>query len=156
LVARRCRLLWIRDVLPDDLAVAMGAAMSHGLGVVSGPSTLRWSDDDQGRRACTVRSWSGHWRDGDVAVHPRRPDWGYQRDTAVPAAHRGRGLGRCVKACMVRWLLAEHPALEWISTTTGADNAHMIRVNRAVGFTTLPAMLAVQQDLAAVEALLGT
>jgi mycothiol synthase len=91
----------------------------------------------------------------EVAVHPRRPDWGYQRDTAVPAAHRGRGLGRCVKAHMVRWLLAEHPALEWISTTTGADNAHMIRVNRAVGFTTLPAMLAVQQDLAAVEALLG-
>ncbi len=88
----------------------------------------------------------------EVCVHPRRPDWGYQRDTAVPAAHRGRGLGRCLKAHMLRQLVAERPALEWISTTTGAENAHMIRVNHEIGFTTLRNMLAVQQDLAAVEA----
>ena len=94
-----------------------------------------------------------HERTGDVAgftevcVHPRRPDWAYQRDTAVVAAHRGRGLGRCVKAHMVRWLLAERPAVAWISTTTGADNAHMIRVNREIGFTTLPSMIAVQRDV---------
>ncbi|WP_460437640.1 GNAT family N-acetyltransferase [Amycolatopsis stemonae] len=83
----------------------------------------------------------------ELCVHPRRPDWGYQRDTAVVAAHRGRGLGRCVKAGMLRSLLAERPALRWISTTTGAENAHMIRVNREVGYTELPAMIAVQRDV---------
>ncbi|MFJ7212224.1 GNAT family N-acetyltransferase [Amycolatopsis sp. NPDC098790] len=83
----------------------------------------------------------------EVCVHPRRPDWGYQRDTAVVAAHRGRGLGRCVKAHMARWLLDERPAVARISTTTGADNAHMIRVNREVGYTTLPSMIAVQRDV---------
>lgn len=31
---RRCRLLWIRDVLPDELAAPMAEAMSHGLGVI--------------------------------------------------------------------------------------------------------------------------
>ena len=46
-------------------------------------------------------------------------------------------------------------AVGWISTTTGAEKAHMIRVNHEVGFTTLRAMLAVQQDLAAVEARLS-
>ncbi|WP_290049831.1 GNAT family N-acetyltransferase [Amycolatopsis solani] len=83
----------------------------------------------------------------EVCVHPRRPDWGYQRDTAVVAAHRGRGLGRCVKADMVRWLLAERPGLRWISTNTGAENTHMIRVNREVGFVTQAAMIAVRQEL---------
>jgi len=87
----------------------------------------------------------------EVCVHPRRPDWGYQRDTAVLAAHRGHGLGRCLKSHMLRRLVADRPAVAWISTTTGAENTHMIRVNQEVGYTTLRPMLAVQQDLAAVE-----
>ncbi len=31
---RRCRLVWIRDVLPDELGASMDEAMSHGLGVI--------------------------------------------------------------------------------------------------------------------------
>ncbi|QFU90115.1 GNAT family N-acetyltransferase [Amycolatopsis sp. YIM 10] len=91
-----------------------------------------------------------HEESGEVAgftetcVHPRRPDWGYQRDTAVLAAHRGHGLGRCLKADMARWLVADCPALERISTTTGAENTHMIRVNEAVGYVTLRSMIAMQ------------
>ena len=30
----RCRLVWTRDVLPDELAAPMAEAMSHGLGVI--------------------------------------------------------------------------------------------------------------------------
>lgn len=87
----------------------------------------------------------------EVLVHPRRPDWGYQRDTAVLAGHRGHGLGFCMKAHMAQWLVADLPALKRISTTTGTENAHMIRVNQAVGYRTLPTVLAVQQDLASLE-----
>ncbi|MGG7099659.1 SRPBCC family protein [Rhodococcus sp. 24CO] len=29
----RSRFVWIHDVQPDDLAIAMGAAMEHGLGI---------------------------------------------------------------------------------------------------------------------------
>ncbi|MBE1500805.1 GNAT superfamily N-acetyltransferase [Amycolatopsis lexingtonensis] len=86
----------------------------------------------------------------EVCVHPRRADWGYQRDTAVLAGHRGHGLGRCVKAHMIRWLLAERPGLRRISTTTGAENVHMLRVNRELGLSSLPAVIAVQQDLDAL------
>lgn len=31
---RRCRLVWIRDVLPDELAAPMAESMTHGLGVI--------------------------------------------------------------------------------------------------------------------------
>jgi GNAT superfamily N-acetyltransferase len=92
----------------------------------------------------------------ELCTHPRRPDWGYQRDTAVLAAHRGAGLGGCVKAHMMRWLLVDCPALERVSTTTDAENAHMIRVNRQVGYTTLCSLVAVQQELPAVENRLAT
>jgi mycothiol synthase len=91
----------------------------------------------------------------ELCVHPRRPNWGYQRDTAVVAEHRGNGLGRCVKAHMLCRLVAEAPEVRWISTTTGAENTHMIRVNDEVGYTTLPALIAVQGELAAVEARLA-
>jgi mycothiol synthase len=91
----------------------------------------------------------------EVCLHPRRPDWAYQRDTAVLQLHRGRGLGRCIKAQMLRWLVADCPELERITTTTGADNVNMIRVNREVGFTTLRSMIAVQQERAAIEARLA-
>ncbi|MEV5716997.1 GNAT family N-acetyltransferase [Amycolatopsis mediterranei] len=91
----------------------------------------------------------------ELCVHPRRPDWGYQRDTAVVAEHRGNGLGRCVKAYMLRRLVQEAPEVRRISTTTSADNVHMIRVNDEVGYTTLRTLIAVQGDIAAVEERLG-
>jgi hypothetical protein len=42
---RRCRLMWIRDVLPDELAAPMAKAMSHGLEVIK--RTLDVTDDPQ-------------------------------------------------------------------------------------------------------------
>lgn len=69
--------------------------------------------------------------------------------------HRGRGLGRCVKAHMIRWLPADRPDLDRIYTTTGAGNEHIIRVNHQLGFTTVRTMIAVNRDLAALEADLG-
>jgi GNAT superfamily N-acetyltransferase len=88
----------------------------------------------------------------EVAMIARRPDWAYQRDTAVLAAHRGRGLGRCLKAAMTRWLVSDRSDLERIATGTSADNAHMIRVNHEVGYTTLGTLIAFQLDLATLEA----
>ncbi|MEC3980589.1 GNAT family N-acetyltransferase [Amycolatopsis sp. H20-H5] len=158
---------WI-GVAPDDVidsyAVARGAIHDAPLG----QSDYRWPEWTVERVRAAEAEWRQqgieqwvviaiHEKTGAVAgftevcVHPRRPDWGYQRDTAVPSAFRGRGLGRCIKACMLRWLVSDCPALERISTTTGADNSRMIRVNREVGFASLRTMVAVQQDLVAVE-----
>ncbi|MEV4058266.1 GNAT family N-acetyltransferase [Amycolatopsis sp. NPDC049688] len=151
------------DALLDSYADARAAIHDAPLGD-SGYQWPAWTAErvraaeaearSQGLEQRTVAAV--HEETGDVAgftevcVHPRRPDWGYQRDTAVVAGHRGPGLGRCVKAHMIRWLLAEWPGLRRISTTTGAENAHMIRVNRELGFSSLPAMIAVQLDLDAL------
>ncbi|MEV6875498.1 SRPBCC family protein [Amycolatopsis sp. NPDC051128] len=42
---RRCRLAWIRDVLPDELAAPMTEAMAHGLEVIK--RTLDATHDPQ-------------------------------------------------------------------------------------------------------------
>ncbi|MCE6995295.1 GNAT family N-acetyltransferase [Saccharothrix sp. S26] len=88
----------------------------------------------------------------ELELHPHRPFWGFQRDTAVLPAHRGHGLGRCIKAHLIRWLLEDRPDLDRIYTTTGAGNAHMIRVNHRLGYTTVRTMIAVNRDLFELEA----
>jgi GNAT superfamily N-acetyltransferase len=59
-----------------------------------------------------------------------------QQDTAVLSEYRGHGLGLMVKAAMMRWLTSERPEVTRIITNTAADNVHMIRVNRQLGYTT--------------------
>jgi GNAT superfamily N-acetyltransferase len=66
-----------------------------------------------------------------------RPKHAQQGDTAVLAAHRGRGLGRAMKAAMMRRLVRERPELEYVSTQTAADNKWMAQVNHQIGYRTL-------------------
>ncbi|MFD9736780.1 GNAT family N-acetyltransferase [Umezawaea sp. NPDC059074] len=84
-----------------------------------------------------------------LELNPRRPGWGYQRDTAVLAAHRGHGLGRVIKAEMLRWLTPLD--LDLVYTGTNADNVHMARVNHSLGFTTVRSMLEVNQPVEALR-----
>jgi len=161
------------DAAPDDLVasfttalMAMHDAQTGNLGY----QKPQWSVERVRAREAELRRnniglrvvVAVHEDTGDVAgltqleLHPHRPYWAFQRDTAVLAAHRGRGLGLCVKAHMVRWLLADRPDLDRIYTTTGASNEHMIRVNHQLGYRTVRTMIAVNRDLAAVEADLGT
>jgi GNAT superfamily N-acetyltransferase len=72
----------------------------------------------------------------ETMIPPHRLNWVYQGDTAVLAAHRGRGLGFAIKAAMAEWLVTEHPELERFQSSTGTENVHMIRVNHALGFVT--------------------
>lgn len=81
-----------------------------------------------------------HERSGAVAaftellLDPVLPALSWQRDTAVTRAHRGLGLGRAVKAAMLRRLTAEVPGLDRVITSTAASNATMRRVNERVGY----------------------
>ncbi|MFJ5991018.1 GNAT family N-acetyltransferase [Lentzea sp. NPDC092896] len=70
---------------------------------------------------------------GVTVLHrqPSRPALGDQRHTVVLPAHRGKGLGRLIKAIMLRDL----PGVERITTTTSSTNEHMLRVNHSLGFT---------------------
>jgi mycothiol synthase len=70
-----------------------------------------------------------------LEVHRHRPELAIQQDTAVMAMHRGHGLGAWMKAANLTRLTADHPQVTHVRTSNAADNAHMLRVNRQVGFT---------------------
>ncbi|WP_460458621.1 GNAT family N-acetyltransferase [Angustibacter peucedani] len=73
----------------------------------------------------------------ELAVAEHTPDHAYQWDTLVLAEHRGHRLGQLVKAANVRALRAELPAVQRVVTWNAAENAPMLRVNRALGFVTV-------------------
>jgi mycothiol synthase len=88
----------------------------------------------------------------EIEIHPAQPGYAMQRDTAVLAEHRGHGLGRALKAAMMRWLLDENPDLERVATSTAGENTHMIRVNHQIGYVTTLTMVDVEADRTALEA----
>jgi mycothiol synthase len=79
-----------------------------------------------------------------------QPTKGFQMDTAVVREHRGHGLGRAIKATMLRRLSEERPELQVITTQT-ADPVHMAGINLALGYRTLWTHSCVESDLDALE-----
>jgi len=72
---------------------------------------------------------------------------GHQQDTAVLAAFRGRGLGRYIKAELMRWITREIPELVQVTTSSAVDNEHMIRVNRELGYIVDMTLVGLEADL---------
>ncbi|WP_394622279.1 hypothetical protein JNUCC0626_47405 [Lentzea sp. JNUCC 0626] len=102
-----------------------------------------------------------HEATGDVAgvtqmdLYSAAPTCGYQQDTTVVWAHRGHGLGVCVKAYMVRLLRSQRPEVSRVETTTNADNTHMIRINHRIGFTTTRTAVGISAEMSELSELLG-
>lgn len=90
-----------------------------------------------------------------MLVRPGRTDLCWQQDTAVVERFRGHGLGRALKAAMMRWLLAEIPDLEQVITVTAADNTYMIRVNERLGYVHYADIGMVEASVEQVGAALG-
>jgi mycothiol synthase len=95
-----------------------------------------------------------HEADGRVAgfteleLPGKRSNRASQSDTAVMAEFRGLGLGLAVKGAMLRWLIAERPAVATVYSSNADDNTHMIRVNHALGYVTSAVMADVELDAA--------
>jgi mycothiol synthase len=87
----------------------------------------------------------------EILASDSRPDHVYQQDTAVLRQFRGHGLGRFMKAAMMRWLTADQPGVTRVATNTDARNTHMIRVNQQVGYVTDYAVTDVEADLGMLE-----
>ncbi|TDU01902.1 acetyltransferase (GNAT) family protein [Streptomyces sp. 846.5] len=86
-----------------------------------------------------------------VYIRDSQPAKGFQLDTAVVREHRGHGLGRVIKAAMLRRLAADRPELEKIATQT-ADAVNMARINREVGYRDLFSQAYVEARISDVEA----
>ena len=66
--------------------------------------------------------------------NPWRPEFAAQEDTGVLKAHQNRGLGRWLKAAMLKKLLEERPQTRWIDTGNATTNKPMLSINNALGF----------------------
>jgi GNAT superfamily N-acetyltransferase len=69
-----------------------------------------------------------------VGIDADQPGYGFQYDTSVLRAHRGRRLGVLLKIAMVRWLAQVEPQLRSIFTGNAASNSYMIRINELLGY----------------------
>jgi mycothiol synthase len=87
----------------------------------------------------------------ELEFYPHRPEFGYQQETAVLAAHRGLGLGRFIKAQMMNWVVEERPATTHVWTTTADENVHMRRVNEQIGYAAIRVMINVELEISALK-----
>ncbi len=92
--------------------------------------------------------------DGDAAaltavlLNTHRPAASWQGDTVVLADHRGRRIGRWIKAAMWQWLRAERPAVTRLMTGNADSNEHMLAINVAMGYRPDHEMALWQNDIA--------
>ena len=91
----------------------------------------------------------------EVLVNRRRPAASWQWSTVVLPAHRGRRIGRWLKAAMWQRLRATEPEVTALQTGNAASNAHMLAINNEMGFQPTHLMGCWQADLEVLETLRG-
>ncbi|MGH9199423.1 MAG: GNAT family N-acetyltransferase, partial [Acidimicrobiia bacterium] len=65
--------------------------------------------------------------------NPWRPMLAHQDDTGVLPEHRNKGLGRWVKAEMMKRLMRELPEVKFVTTENASTNKAMLGINVAMG-----------------------
>ncbi|MEW6421245.1 MAG: GNAT family N-acetyltransferase [Deinococcota bacterium] len=70
----------------------------------------------------------------EVFWSPERATLVYQGATAVRPGARGQGLGKWLKAAMVRHIQVNCPGARWVRTNNANENAAMLGINVALGF----------------------
>ena len=88
----------------------------------------------------------------EVFVNRHRPAASWQWSTVVLPAHRGRRIGRWMKASMWQRLRDTEPEVAWLQTGNAASNAHMLAINNEMGFKPTHLMGCWQTDLDTLEA----
>ena len=69
-----------------------------------------------------------------IFFDPRLPSIIHQGGTATIEEHRGKGIGKWVKARMAQRVLDEMPDARYIRTDNAGTNAAMLAINVAMGF----------------------
>lgn len=87
--------------------------------------------------------------------HPDNPGLVDQGDTGVAAEHRGRGLGKWLKAAMLLRVLAERPEAREVRTGNADSNEPMLAINRRLGFRPYVASYGWQVEVGALQRTLG-
>jgi GNAT superfamily N-acetyltransferase len=143
------RLVHWLDGCPDELAAAYcvaRAAMNDAPRVEGDDEPaydlerLRGGEAAWMRQGVRVLTTAAVSPDGAIggfsmtALYPEQPEFAEIHDTGVAREHRGRGLGIRIKAAATLRLLRDHPQAECLFTFNAENNAHMISVNRRLGY----------------------
>ncbi|MGD9797474.1 MAG: N-acetyltransferase family protein [Acidimicrobiia bacterium] len=136
----------VPDELVDDMAAVVLAMNDAPHSANTEPASFspeverqsqdRW--EAAGMRILTA--CARHERSGVLAgfttmvASPHRPWLASPYGTGVLHAHRGRGIGRWLKAVNALRLLDDHPLVTTIETGNAATNEHMLAINHAMGF----------------------
>lgn len=86
-----------------------------------------------------------------IKTQDLQPDLAWQWDTGVDPNHRNKGLGRWVKAAMIKRVVNAHPALTRVDTFNAGSNEPMLNINVEMGFKPVWIDRAWQGDLAGVR-----
>jgi GNAT superfamily N-acetyltransferase len=70
----------------------------------------------------------------DMSWTPHRPTIIEQRFTGVRPDARGRGLGKWIKATMLKHVHELYPQAQWVTTQNANSNAPMLAINKKLGF----------------------
>lgn len=70
----------------------------------------------------------------DVEFSPQLPDRIGQNFTGVRPEHRGRGLGKWLKAAMLEYIFTRYPDATWVVTGNANSNDPMLGINKKLGF----------------------
>ena len=87
----------------------------------------------------------------EVLVNRHRPAYSWQWNTVVLPAHRGRGIGRGMKAAMWQRLRAEAPEVAVLRTGNAQSNAAMLAINTEMGYQPSHLMGCWQTDSTTLE-----
>ena len=162
---------WI-GAAPQQLVSAYARARTAITDAPTGDSSLgfpEWTEERQRKHEADIQALGYelrtvvalHESTGTVAgltemmIRNSRPDFAYQQDTAVLSEFRGHGIGRFIKAGMMRRLVVDRPEIERVSTNTDAGNIHMIRVNHQVGYVTDNVVIDVEADVDVLDSKLA-
>lgn len=88
----------------------------------------------------------------DISWSPKDSGVVHQWFTGVHPDYRGRGLGKALKAAMLRYANERYEGLTWVSTGNAASNASMLAINEAMGFRVHRVYHTYQIGLDALEA----
>ena len=157
--ARRCPDQWLAAQVAT--ANAMNDAPTDDLDMadtVVDASMVRAEIEARAARGLEYQGCLAVTADGEAAgttevfVNRHRPAASWQWSTVVLPAHRGRRIGRWLKAAMWQRLRATEPRVTGLQTGNAASNAHMLAINNAMGFKPTHLMGCWQADLEILEA----
>ena len=149
--AAEYELLWLTPPFPEEhlsnwclISDAMNTAPLEDLELAEPamtPEKWRSIEANVDSRGWDLRGLAAvHRPSGDFAgmttIFNQRyyPTVAQQDDTVVDQAHRGRGLGKWLKAAMAREFLSEFPEVTRINTGNAGSNAPMLKINTEMGF----------------------